>query len=50
MKMQRINIQLPTTLKVRLDALRRKGYTASGYIRNLLEKELAAPKPPKKSR
>jgi predicted DNA-binding protein len=43
-------IQLPPQLKARLDALRRKGYTASGYIRSLLEKELAATKPPKKGR
>jgi predicted DNA-binding protein len=50
MKMERINIQLPTPLKQRLDALRRNGYTASGYIRCLLEKDLAAMKPAKKGR
>jgi predicted DNA-binding protein len=41
MKMERLVIQLPPPLKARLDALRRKGYTASGYIRTLLEGELA---------
>jgi predicted DNA-binding protein len=40
MKMERVIIQLPPELKARLDALRRKGYTASGYIRSLLEREL----------
>ena len=40
MKMTRLNIQLPSALKVKLDALRAKGYTASGYIRSLLEREL----------
>jgi len=39
-QMKRVMIQLPTTLKAKLDALRRQGYTASGYIRALLEREL----------
>jgi len=38
--MQRVIIQLPTTLKRKLDGLRTQGYTASGYIRALLEREL----------
>ncbi len=40
MKMERIVIQLPSVLKRKLDALRSQGYTAAGYIRAVLEKEL----------
>ncbi len=40
MKMERIVIQLPAVLKRKLDALRAQGYTAAGYIRAVLEKEL----------
>lgn len=36
MKMTRIMIQLPETLKSKLDALRQHGTTASGLIRHLL--------------
>jgi len=39
MKMYRLLIQLPLALKRKLDALRQQGYTASGYIRALLERE-----------
>jgi mannitol/fructose-specific phosphotransferase system IIA component len=39
MKMTRLLIQLPQPLKARLDALRKQGTTASGYIRALLERE-----------
>ncbi len=38
--MERLTIQLPTPLKRKLDALRSQGYTASGFIRALLEREL----------
>ena len=38
--MQRVMIQLPKPLKAKLDSLRTQGYTASGYIRALLEREL----------
>jgi hypothetical protein len=38
-KMERVMIQLPNTLKRKLDALRKQGTTASGYIRALLERE-----------
>jgi len=38
--MERLMIQIPTPLKRKLDALRSQGYTASGYIRALLEREL----------
>ena len=43
MKMERVLIQLPTDLKAKLDSLRSQGYTASGFIRALLEKELNQP-------
>lgn len=38
--MERVLIQLPVELKAKLDALKRFGYTASGFIRALLEREL----------
>ncbi len=38
--MERMIIQLPSALKRKLDALRAQGYTAAGYIRSLLEREL----------
>ena len=40
MKMERIVIQLSRPLKQKLDALKSEGYTASGYVRALLEREL----------
>ena len=40
MKMERLVIQLPRPLKAKVDALRSQGYTTSGYIRAVLEKEL----------
>ncbi len=43
MSMERLVIQLPKPLKRKLDALRAKGYTASGYIRFLLEREFSQP-------
>ena len=43
MKMERVLIQLPKGLKAKLDALKAQGYTASGYIRALLERELNHP-------
>ena len=39
MRMERIIIQLTPVLKRKLDALRARGYTASGYIRSLLQRE-----------
>ncbi len=48
MKMERMMIQLPPQLKGKLDALREHGYTASGYIRALLERELRSVQPEKK--
>ncbi len=44
MKMERVLIQLPTDLKAKLDGLRSQGFTISGYIRALLERELNHPK------
>ena len=41
MEMKSVNIQLPVALKAKLDALRNQGYTASGFIRALLERELS---------
>ncbi len=38
--MERLMIQIPKPLKRKLDALRAQGYTAAGYIRAVLEKEL----------
>ncbi len=40
MRMERVIVQLPPALKRKLDALRAQGYTAAGYIRAVLEKEL----------
>jgi predicted DNA-binding protein len=40
-KLVRIVIQLPIELKVQLDALKQQGYTTSGFIRAMLERELA---------
>ncbi len=40
MRMKRLVVALPESLKRKLDALRAHGYTASGYIRSLLEREL----------
>lgn len=38
----RIVIQLPADLKHRLDSMRSEGYTASGFIRSIVERELSA--------
>lgn len=40
MKQTKVLIRLPVSLKAQLDALRTQGYTVSGYIRSLLEREL----------
>ena len=51
MKMVRMLIQLPAPLKRKLDALRAQGYTAAGYIRNVLEQHFKeAPATSKKGR
>jgi len=43
MAMVKLLVNLPAPLKAKLDALRTQGYTASGYIRALLERELNQP-------
>ncbi len=43
MKMVRILVQVPVSLKAKLDALRTQGYTAAGFIRHVLERELSRP-------
>ena len=40
MAMTKLLVYLPIQLKVQLDQLRSQGYTASGFIRSLLEREL----------
>ena len=40
-KLVRIVIQLPADLKMQLDSLKQQGYTTSGFIRAMLERELA---------
>jgi len=37
----RIVVQLPVEIKRQLDALRKEGYSASGFIRAAVERELA---------
>ncbi len=39
MAMTRILIQIPKSIKAKLDALRTQGTTASGFIRSLLVRE-----------
>ncbi len=41
MSMVKLLIHVPAPLKAKLDALRSQGYTASGYIRALLEREFS---------
>ena len=40
MKQTKVLVQLPLSLKWQLDALRTQGYTVSGYIRSLIERDL----------
>jgi len=50
-KMERLKIQIPSATKAKLDALRGQGYTASGYIRQVLERALHdMPEPRRKPR
>ena len=42
--MTKVLIQLPIPLKEKLDAMKAQGYTASGFIRALLEREFNQPK------
>lgn len=50
MKTIRMNISLPAPLKAKLDALRQQGTTASGFIRNLVEREFRQSATAKKGR
>jgi metal-responsive CopG/Arc/MetJ family transcriptional regulator len=40
MKTTKVLVTMPESLKAKLDALRIQGYTASGFIRAILEREL----------
>lgn len=40
MKMVKMLIQVPVQLKAKLDALRTQGYSVSGFVRSVLEREL----------
>jgi hypothetical protein len=44
MKMVRLLVQLPQTLKVKLDAERKRGTTAAGLIRHLLKQHFKGKK------
>lgn len=44
-RLVRVVIQLPVELKEQLDALKQQGYTASGFIRAMLEREFAKAQP-----
>lgn len=44
MKMKRLNIQLPVDLKRRLNAEKKRGTTAAGLIRHLLEQHFKGKK------
>lgn len=43
MAMVKLLVHLPGPLKAKLDGLRTQGYTASGFIRSVLERELNQP-------
>jgi len=44
MKMQRLNIQLPSGLKKKLDVEKQRGTSAAGLIRHLLEQHFKGKK------
>lgn len=41
MRMERVLVQLPREIKGKLDELKAQGYSVSGFIRALLEKEFS---------
>ena len=43
--MAKLLINVPAPIKAKLDSLRKQGYTASGFIRALLERELGETNP-----
>ncbi len=50
MPMERVMIQLPAAVTRKLKALRNKGYTVAGYIRNVLEQHFKRAPAGKKGR
>jgi metal-responsive CopG/Arc/MetJ family transcriptional regulator len=48
--MKRLSIQLPDSLKTKLDALRAQGTTASGFIRNLVAQHFGTSRVNRKER
>ena len=50
MKMAKVLVSMPETMKAKLDALRTQGYTTSGFIRATLERELKQTTSGKKGR
>ena len=40
-KMDKLLVHIPHQLKLKLDEMRTRGYTSSGYIRHLIEQALA---------
>ena len=44
MALVKVLIHVPGPLKAKLDAKRTEGYTISGFVRTVLEKELNRPK------
>ena len=50
MKMVKLLIQVPQPIKAKLDSMRSEGYTASGFIRSLIEREFRQPTTAKKGR
>lgn len=50
MKMSRLVIQVPRSIKSKLDALRAKGTTAAGLIRHLLNQHFNLPAKGQKGR
>jgi ribosomal protein L31E len=49
MKSVKILVSIPVHLKAKLDALRKQGTTASGFIRNLVEQHFATEKQKRKT-
>jgi metal-responsive CopG/Arc/MetJ family transcriptional regulator len=50
MKMTKLLVSVPESLKAKLDALRTQGYTTSGFIRATLERKLKQTTSGKKGR
>ena len=50
MKMTKLLVSVPHSLKLKLDDLKTQGYTASGFIRHILEQHFAQSATGKKGR